>query len=203
MCFFGRLTRGRGGASSPFSLSLLAAHAPRADASSPSARRPEKFGTYTFERDEVLRATELAKEAVRASAFLQREVEEEERCFKQFSVWLHYGASSSRSPLHLNRAGPVADVLSRASQSSTRSRSKKGPRSARSPPSTRSPSRTTSSTASPLPPRPSRPSSHSASRAHRSRTAPSSRPPRPGSPSCPSARAPCATPSSGSSRATA
>ncbi|GAA5834295.1 hypothetical protein JCM9279_004274 [Rhodotorula babjevae] len=54
------------------------------------ARWPEKFDTYTFERDEVLRATELAKEAVRASAFFQREVEEEERCFKQFSVWLHY-----------------------------------------------------------------------------------------------------------------
>ncbi|GAA5926463.1 hypothetical protein JCM3775_001025 [Rhodotorula graminis] len=54
------------------------------------ARWPEKFGTYSFERDEVLRATESAREAVRASAFFQREVEEEERCFKQFSVWLHY-----------------------------------------------------------------------------------------------------------------
>ncbi|GAA5914814.1 hypothetical protein JCM8208_005711 [Rhodotorula glutinis] len=54
------------------------------------ARWPEKFGTYSFECDEVLRATELAKEAVRASAFFQREVEEEERCFKHFSVWLHY-----------------------------------------------------------------------------------------------------------------
>jgi len=41
----------------------------------------------------VLRATELAKQAIRASAHFQREVEEEERCFKQLSVWLHYGAS--------------------------------------------------------------------------------------------------------------
>ncbi|BGP44776.1 hypothetical protein JCM10450v2_000590 [Rhodotorula kratochvilovae] len=54
------------------------------------ARWPDKFASYAFAREDVLRATELAKEAIRVSARLQREVEEEERCFKQFSVWLRY-----------------------------------------------------------------------------------------------------------------
>ncbi|BGP36700.1 hypothetical protein JCM10449v2_000601 [Rhodotorula kratochvilovae] len=54
------------------------------------ARWPDKFAPYAFAREDVLRATELAKEAIRVSARLQREVEEEERCFKQFSVWLRY-----------------------------------------------------------------------------------------------------------------
>ncbi|GAA6047339.1 hypothetical protein JCM3770_001895 [Rhodotorula araucariae] len=54
------------------------------------AQWPDKFAPYAFAREDVLRATELAKEAIRVSARLQREVEEEERCFKQFSIWLRY-----------------------------------------------------------------------------------------------------------------
>ncbi|GAA5995013.1 uncharacterized protein JCM10292_004488 [Rhodotorula paludigena] len=54
------------------------------------ARWPEKFADYRFARDDVLRATELAKETIRSAARLQCEVEEEERCFKQFCAWVHY-----------------------------------------------------------------------------------------------------------------
>ncbi|CEQ38948.1 SPOSA6832_00426 [Sporobolomyces salmonicolor] len=54
------------------------------------ARWPEKFASYGFDRTAILRAVEVAKEVIRSSARLQRIAEEEERCFKSFSLWLHY-----------------------------------------------------------------------------------------------------------------
>ncbi|GAA5894244.1 hypothetical protein JCM5296_004693 [Sporobolomyces johnsonii] len=54
------------------------------------ARWPEKFAWYGFDRMVILRAVEVAKEVIRSSARLQRIAEEEERCFKSFSSWLHY-----------------------------------------------------------------------------------------------------------------
>ncbi|GAA5908343.1 uncharacterized protein JCM6883_004356 [Sporobolomyces salmoneus] len=54
------------------------------------ARWPDKFATYSFNRKDVLKAIEVAKEAIKQTIRLQGVVEEEERCFKAFSVWLHY-----------------------------------------------------------------------------------------------------------------
>ncbi|GAA5980627.1 hypothetical protein JCM10908_001714 [Rhodotorula pacifica] len=54
------------------------------------ARWPEKFGEYAFDRNALSRAMEAAKQAIRSAVRLQREVEEEERCFKHFGAWLHY-----------------------------------------------------------------------------------------------------------------
>ncbi|BGP21642.1 hypothetical protein JCM10295v2_000517 [Rhodotorula toruloides] len=51
---------------------------------------PDKFATYDFSRTEILQVSRLAREAIAATARMQREVEEEERCFKQFSVWLRF-----------------------------------------------------------------------------------------------------------------
>lgn len=58
-------------------------------------RRPEKFGEYGFDRAVLARAVEAAKQAIRSAVRLQRQVEEEERCFKHFGAWLHYGACCS------------------------------------------------------------------------------------------------------------
>lgn len=57
----------------------------------PRARRPQRFGEYEFYREEVHIAVTAASEGIRAMARLQREAEEEERCFKHFRAWLHYG----------------------------------------------------------------------------------------------------------------
>ncbi|GAA5958492.1 hypothetical protein JCM3765_007894 [Sporobolomyces pararoseus] len=54
------------------------------------ARWPDKFSTYGFSRQTILKAIEVAKEAIKSTLRLQGVVEEEERCFKAFSVWLHY-----------------------------------------------------------------------------------------------------------------
>ncbi|GAA5877038.1 hypothetical protein JCM16303_006141 [Sporobolomyces ruberrimus] len=54
------------------------------------ARWPDKFGTYGFDRKKVLKAIEVIKEAIKLTVRLQAVVEEEGRCFKAFSVWLHY-----------------------------------------------------------------------------------------------------------------
>ncbi|GAA5876329.1 hypothetical protein JCM3774_003724 [Rhodotorula dairenensis] len=54
------------------------------------ARWPEKFGEYGFNRAILSQAVEAAKQGVRSAVRLQREVEEEERCFKHFGAWLHY-----------------------------------------------------------------------------------------------------------------
>ncbi|GAA5923221.1 uncharacterized protein JCM15063_003574 [Sporobolomyces koalae] len=54
------------------------------------ARWPAKFDMYRFDRKTILKAIEVAKEVIKATVRLQPVVEEEERCFKAFSIWLHY-----------------------------------------------------------------------------------------------------------------
>ncbi|GAA6011335.1 hypothetical protein JCM8202_003987 [Rhodotorula sphaerocarpa] len=54
------------------------------------ARWPQRFGEHEFYREEVQIAVAAASEGIRAMARLQREAEEEERCFKHFRAWLHY-----------------------------------------------------------------------------------------------------------------
>lgn len=59
--------------------------------------RPDKFAPYSFSQVEVRQVICLACKAIAAMARMQREVEEEERCFKQFGAWLHFGATLSLS----------------------------------------------------------------------------------------------------------
>ncbi|GAA6058705.1 hypothetical protein JCM10212_003393 [Sporobolomyces blumeae] len=54
------------------------------------ARWPAKFRPYGFDRSMILKAIEVAKEAIRSTARLNRVVEEEARCFKAFRSWLRY-----------------------------------------------------------------------------------------------------------------
>ncbi|CDR39216.1 RHTO0S04e02916g1_1 [Rhodotorula toruloides] len=51
---------------------------------------PDKFAPYSFSQVEVRQVICLACKAIAAMARMQREVEEEERCFKQFGAWLHF-----------------------------------------------------------------------------------------------------------------
>ncbi|PRQ72613.1 Anaphase-promoting complex, cyclosome, subunit 4-domain containing protein [Rhodotorula toruloides] len=51
---------------------------------------PDKSASYGFSKVEVRQVSHLAREAIAATARMQREVEEEERCFKQFGAWLHF-----------------------------------------------------------------------------------------------------------------
>lgn len=46
---------------------------------------------YGFNRKTILTAIEVAKEAIKSTFRLQSVVEEEEKCFRAFSIWLHYG----------------------------------------------------------------------------------------------------------------
>ena len=59
--------------------------------------RPEKFAMYGFNRQMILTAIEVAKEVIKSTFKLQSVIEEEERCFKAFSVWLHYGERLSHN----------------------------------------------------------------------------------------------------------
>lgn len=102
--------------------------------------RPDKFGTYGFERKKVLKAIEVIKEAIKLTVRLQAVVEEEERCFKAFSVWLHYG-TFYYLPSRLSQSKLTEESIE---QSSTNSLNKKVPKFDPTQLSIRSPSPTTS-----------------------------------------------------------
>lgn len=53
--------------------------------------RLDKFASYGFSQTEIRQVSRLVAEALAATARMQRGIEEEERCFKQFGVWLHFG----------------------------------------------------------------------------------------------------------------
>jgi hypothetical protein len=53
--------------------------------------RPEKFGLFQLQADEMVQAIELAKQVITLSLQMEPLVLEEEQCFLTFQNWLRYG----------------------------------------------------------------------------------------------------------------